>query len=92
MKFNAGQAGALLLPGVIAGTIGNFTAGMIVKRTGRYYWPAVGASGTMVLGFLPVIVSVRPEILSVVGMVMGNAVVGFFQGTNVTFRMIALRE
>ena len=92
LKFNAGQAGALLLPGVIVGTVGNFAGGLFVRRTGRYYWPSVLASGAMVLGFLPVVASARPETLSVVGMVIGNAVVGFFNGSNLTFRMIALRK
>ena len=92
LKFNAGQAGALLLPGVIAGPVGTFGAGMFIKRTGRYYWPAVLSSGTMALSFLPVIVSARPEILSAAGMVIGNAVVGLCQGSNVTFRMVALGE
>lgn len=92
LKFNAGQAGALILPGVILSAVGNFAGGMIVKRTGRYRWPAVVAAGTMMLGFLPVVVSARPEILSVVGMVIGNAVVGFCSGSNVTFRVTALRK
>ena len=92
LNFNAGQAGTLILPGVIVSVVGNFTGGMIVKRTGRYRWPAVVAAGIMVLGFLPVVVSARPEILSVVGMVIGNAVVGFCSGLNVTFRVIALRK
>lgn len=92
LKFNVGQAGALLLPHVIAGIAGNYVGGMVVKRMGRYYWPGVLASGTMVLGFVPVIVSARPEILSVVGMAIGNGVVGFGNGSNVAFRMIALSE
>lgn len=92
LKFNAGQAGALLLPGVIMGTAGTFAGGFIVRRTGRYYWPAVLASGAMVLGFLPVVASARPEITSVVGMVIGNALVGLFNGSNLTFQMIALRK
>lgn len=92
LKFNAGQAGALILPGVITSVVGNFAGGMIVKRTGKYRWPAVVAAGTMVLGFLPVVVSARPKILSVVGMVIGNAVVGLCAGLNVTLRVTALRE
>ena len=92
LKFSAGQSGALLLPGVIVGPVGSFIGGFYVKRTGRYYWPSVLASGIMVLGFVPVIVSARPEILSVVGIVTGNAVVGFAQGVNVTFRLIALSK
>ena len=92
LKYTAGQSGALLLPGVILGPLGSFMGGFYVKRTGRYYWLSVWASGIMVLGFVPVIVSARPEILSIVGIVTGNAVVGLAQGVNVTFRLIALSE
>ena len=92
LKYNAGQSGALLLPGVIVGPVGSFMGGFYVKRTGRSYWLSVIASGIMVLGFVPLIVSARPEILSIVGIVTGNGVVGFAQGVNVTFRLVALSE
>ncbi|CAD6592283.1 MAG: hypothetical protein ASARMPREDX12_005961 [Alectoria sarmentosa] len=83
LQFDAAHAGMLLLPGVVASTVGNFAGGFFVKRTGKYYWAALASSAAAAAGFVPVIVSARPEIRSIVGISVGLAVVGFSQGVNI---------
>ena len=92
LQFSAAQAGLLLLPGVIASTVGNFVGGFLVKRTGKYYWAAFASSAMTAAAFVPVIVSARPEIHFVIGISVGLAVVGFSRGVNIPLRTIALSE
>lgn len=92
LKFSATQAGLLLLPGVLVNVVGNFAGGFFVKRTGKYYWAAFISSAMAAVGFVPVVVSARPEVHSVIGISVGLAVVGFFRGANIPLRMIALSQ
>ncbi len=92
LRFSAAQAGLLLLPSVIANVMGNFAGGFFVKRTGKYYWAAFVSSTVTAVGFVPVVVSARPDVHSVIGISVGMALVGFFRGVNIPLRMIALGQ
>ncbi len=41
--FSASQAGVRLLPGIVAGVSGSLFGGILMKRTGKYYWLTVSA-------------------------------------------------
>lgn len=92
LQFNAAQASTLLLPGVIAGTVRKFVGGFFMKRTGKYYWAAITSSAAAAGGFVPVVISARPEALSIIGISVGSVVVGFSRGVNIPLRKIALSE
>lgn len=49
-RRSAAQAGARLLPAVLGGVVGSLCAGVLMQRTGRYYWLTVGAFGAEVAG------------------------------------------
>lgn len=41
MNLSAANAGKRLIPGAIGGSVGSLTFGLIMNKTGRYYWLAV---------------------------------------------------
>lgn len=61
-----------------------------MKRTGKYYWAAITSSAAAAAGFVPVVVSARPEARSIIGISVGSVVVGFSRGVNIPLHMIAL--
>ena len=63
-----------------------------MKRTGKYYWAAITSSAAAAAGFVPVVVSARLEVRSIIGISVGSVVVGFSRGVNIPLRMIALSE
>ncbi len=48
--FSASQAGVRLLPGIVAGVTGSLFGGILMKRTGKYYWLTVTAYALLALG------------------------------------------
>ena len=48
--FSASQAGVRLLPGIVAGVSGSLFGGILMKRTGKYYWLTVTAYSMLALG------------------------------------------
>lgn len=48
--FSASQAGVRLFPGIVAGVSGSLFAGILMKRTGKYYWLTVSAYSLLALG------------------------------------------
>lgn len=47
--FSASQAGVGLLPGIFAGVCGSLFGGILMKRTGKYYWLTVIAYSLVTL-------------------------------------------
>ena len=48
--YSASQAGVRLLPGIVAGVSGSLFGGILMKRTGKYYWLTVSAYSLLALG------------------------------------------
>ncbi|KAI5121636.1 hypothetical protein M0805_001164 [Coniferiporia weirii] len=48
--FSAAQAGLGLLPAVFGGVTGSLSSGLVMQRTGKYYWLTVGAYSAEVIG------------------------------------------
>jgi len=44
------EAGAGLLPSVVGGAVGSLLAGLIMRRTGKFYWETIIGYGVLVIG------------------------------------------
>ena len=53
--FTATQAGVRLLPGICAGVSGSLFGGLLMQRTGKYYWLTICAYTSLVFGALMVL-------------------------------------
>lgn len=66
-KFNASKAGLGLLPAIIASVSGSLSGGLVMQRTGRYYWMTVIAYGVSSLAVIPILLFTGLIAKSVVG-------------------------
>ena len=79
---SSSQAGLRLLPSIISAVCGTLIGGFILKRTGKYYWLMVTATGNATLAVLFVILGtiyVKFDVLCIsIGMSVNSILTGFF--------------
>ncbi|KAK1980491.1 major facilitator superfamily transporter [Colletotrichum cereale] len=85
---SATQAGAALVPAMIASVAASVSAGVWMKRSGRYYTLTVLAYGLMVLAVAPSVASLGAR--SSAGVVGGIALLAFGAGAGITTTLVAL--
>lgn len=90
--LSATQAGTRLLPAITGGVCGSLFAGMLMKKTGRYYALTVGAYMGLFWGFLPILLFTGLVAKSTFGISIGMTICGFSNGIGVTSSLIALSK
>ena len=88
--FSATQAGVRLLPNVVAAVLGSLSGGLLIQRTGKYYWSTVLAYSTATLGTLLVILCTGLVVNSTYGISVGLVMGGFCVGIGTTTTLIGL--
>lgn len=88
--LSASQAGIRLLPGIVAGVSGSLFGGLVMQRTGKYYWLTVCAYTTLALGVIPVLLSTGLVYNNTYGISVGLVMGGFSNGIGVTTSLIGL--
>ena len=84
------QAGAGLIPAGIFVVIGTVLGGVIIKKTGKFYWLTVLAAAAATLGCIPLIVAPSLKHGSLISIFIGS-VIGFLpQGMTITASLIAI--
>ena len=84
------RAGASLVPAAISAVVGTLLGGMILKRTGRFYWLAVLASTAATLGTMPLVAAPSLDGGSLAGIYVGSVISFVPQGVTVTASLIAI--
>lgn len=88
--FSASQAAVRLLPAVCAGVSGSLFGGLLMQRTGKYYWLTVSAYSMATLGNLLIILCAGLVVNNTYGISVGMFVLGFCSGIGVTTSLIGL--
>ena len=88
--FSASQAGVRLLPGIAAGVSGSLFGGLVMQKTGRYYWLTVSAYTILTLGLVPIILCTGVLTNNTYGISAGLVLCGFSNGIGVTTSLIGL--
>lgn len=88
--FSATQAGVRLLPNVIAAVSGSLSGGLLMQRTGKYYWLTVLAYSTSTLGTLVIILCTGLVVNNTYGISVGLVFGGFCTGIGTTTTLIGL--
>jgi MFS family permease len=87
---SASQAGVRLLPGIVAGVSGSLFGGLLMQRTGKYYWLTVCAYINLTLGFIPILLCTGLVTNNTYGISVGLVICGFSNGIGVTTSLIGL--
>lgn len=88
--FSASQAGVRLLPGIAAAVSGSLFAGILMQRTGKYYWLTVCAYTTLTIGIVPILLCTGLITNNTYGISVGLVLGGFANGIGVTTSLIGL--
>ena len=88
--FSASQAGVRLLPGIAAGVSGSLFGGLLMQKTGKYYWLTVIAYTTLTLGIIPILLCSGLVVNNTYGISVGLVMCGFSNGIGVTTSLIGL--
>ncbi|KAL8869614.1 MAG: hypothetical protein Q9174_004143 [Haloplaca sp. 1 TL-2023] len=88
--FTATQASVRLLPSIVSGVSGSLFGGLVMQKTGRYYWLTVIAYSTLVVGVLIIMLCSNFLINSTWAISVGQVAAGFGNGIGVTSSLIGL--
>lgn len=88
--LSASQAGARLLPGIVAGVSGSLFGGLLMQKTGKYYWLTVCAYTLLTLGLVPIVLCTGLVVNNTYGISVGLVMCGFGNGIGVTTSLIGL--
>lgn len=88
--FSASQAGIRLLPGIVAAVSGSLFGGILMQRTGKYYWLTVCAYTTLTVGIVPILLCTGMVTNNTYGISVGLVLGGFANGIGVTTSLIGL--
>lgn len=88
--MSASQAGVRLLPGIVAGVSGSLFGGLLMQKTGKYYWLTVCAYTTLTLGLIPILLCTGLVVNNTYGISVGLVLCGFSNGIGVTTTLIGL--
>lgn len=88
--FSASQAGVRLLPGIVAGVSGSLFGGLLMQKTGKYFWLTVCAYTTLTLGMIPILLCTGLVTNNTYGISVGLVMGGFSNGIGVTTSLIGL--
>lgn len=87
---SASRAGVLLIPAILCGVSGSLFGGIVMKKTGKYYWLTIIAYLMLSLGLLGILLFSGAIMDSTVGIVISSCFCGFGNGIGVTTTLIAL--
>ncbi|KAL9014758.1 MAG: hypothetical protein Q9173_000595 [Seirophora scorigena] len=88
--LTATQASVRLLPTIISGVCGSLIAGLLMQKTGRYYWLTVIAYTMLFSGILIIMLFSDLIINNTYGIAIGLVLGGFGNGVGVTSSLIGL--
>ncbi len=89
-QFNASQAGLCLIPAIVASVSGSLFGGVVMQKSGKYYWLTVCAYSTAALAAIPILLCTGLVVNSIYGIEVGLVFSGFANGIGVTTTLIGL--
>lgn len=87
---SASRAGVLLIPAILCGVSGSLFGGIVMKRTGKYYWLTVVAYLMLSIGLLGILLFSGAVMDSTIGIIISSSLCAFGNGIGVTSTLIAL--
>lgn len=90
LEMTPAQAGASLIPAAVSAVVGTLLGGIILKRTGKFYWLAVLATTAATLGSIPIAVAPSLNSGALASIYVGSVISFVAQGVTVTSSLIAI--
>ncbi|KAI1384605.1 MFS general substrate transporter [Hypoxylon trugodes] len=90
MGLSATVSGLLFLPSTFFGLAGSLSGGLLMRRTGKYYWLTMFGYGIMVLSVVPMVMFTGAVAKSTLGVVLGSCILAYGSGMSITTTLIAI--
>ncbi|KAL2371125.1 MFS multidrug transporter [Blastomyces gilchristii SLH14081] len=87
---SATGAGIRLLPSIIAGVSGSLFGGIVMKRTGKYFWITFVSYVLLTVGVAAIFLWSGGLVRNTVGILIGITIAAFGSGIGITTTLIAL--
>lgn len=93
LEMTPAQAGAGLIPAAVSVVVGTLVGGIILKKTGKFYWLAVLAATAATIGSIPIAVAPSLKYRGALASIYTSSVIGFLpQGVTITASLIAISK
>ena len=80
LQYSSSKAGLGLLPAIIASVAGSLIGGLVMQKTGKYYWLTAASYAVSTLAIIPVVLCAGLIVNSTTGIGVGLAFSGFGNG------------
>lgn len=88
--YTSTESGLLLIPGIIGSVTGSVGGGIIMQKTGKYYWLTMWGYIMMVTGITTIFLCSGVLVTNTLGTLIAFSIAGFGAGIAVTTTLIAL--
>ncbi|KAI1078440.1 MFS general substrate transporter [Whalleya microplaca] len=88
--LSATRAGLVFLPSTFFGLAGSLGGGIVMRRTGKYYWLTFVGYIFVLLSVVPFVIFTGPAMKSTVGAVVGLCLISLGAGISITTTLIAI--
>ncbi|KAK8138357.1 Vacuolar membrane amino acid uptake transporter fnx2 [Apiospora sp. TS-2023a] len=90
MALTATQSGLLFVPSTVLGLVGSLGGGLMMKKTGKYYGLTLTGYTILLLSIIPLVLFTGALTKSVVGVVIGMAIMMLGASISITTTLIAI--
>lgn len=90
LEMTPAQAGASLIPAAVSAVVGTLLGGIVLKRTGKFYWLAVLAAIAATLGSVPFAIAPSLDVGSLASIYIASMISFVPQGVTLTASLIAI--
>lgn len=90
LALTATESGLMFLPGTISGLIGSLGGGLVMRRTGKYYWLTIIGYGIVLLSLVLIALFSGVVEKSLVGVLVAMVLLAFGASISITTTLIAI--
>ncbi|KAH9898883.1 MFS general substrate transporter [Xylariomycetidae sp. FL2044] len=90
MGLTVTQAGLMFIPGTVFGLAGSLGGGIVMRKTGKYYWLTFGGIVLLLASLVPLVLFTGAVHKSLVGTAIGLCMLSLGAGTAITTTLIAI--
>jgi hypothetical protein len=88
--YSATRAGLLLIPSMVAAVCASIGGGLVIRRTGRYYWITVASFGLLLCSVVPLALFTGLVANSTTGITFGLVLLALGAGSGITTTLVGL--
>ncbi|KAI0386129.1 MFS general substrate transporter, partial [Hypomontagnella monticulosa] len=90
MGLSATSSGLMFMPSTFFGLSGSLGGGLLMRRTGKYYWITLFGYALLIISIAPLVAFTGAIKKSIIGVIVGLCFLSFGSGLSITSTLIAI--